>query len=252
MPAMQISVSTLRLPPQSLSVSARASVYALARPSCLKSALCLACLALLLGLPASAQSHRAAQAGDRAYSRRDYREAEQQYRAAQPGAPAAYNAGNSAYQQGKYADAVTCYQQAAVAGSTAELRADALYNLGNAFLKQQKWAEAIVSYEKSLRQQPNRADAKKNLQIARRKQQEQDPPPPPPPSKLPPPPPPQARQQQMDRAQPYPRRPATPPLSADAARQLLNTAVTQEEQRSAKRYRELSGAEKASKGKKNW
>ncbi len=101
-----------------------------------------------------------------------------------------YNAGNAAMQQNQLQEAVDFYSAAAEKSTSAAFKADALYNLGNAYLQQKKYSAAIKAYESSLRVAPNRPDAQKNLQIAKRQLQE---PPPPPPSPPPPPPPPSTR-----------------------------------------------------------
>lgn len=199
-------------------------------------------------------NHQSLRQGDRLYDKKDYRRAEQAYQKSQPAPLAAYNAGNAAYQQGKYAEAAEWFQKAAAVASTQAGKSDALYNLANAYLQQEKWAEAITAYQKSLRLQPNRPDAKKNLQIAQKKLREQhEPPPPPPPATPPPPPPPPPQRNYLDRPQAAARkdRPASN-LTPAAARQLLAKTVEQEEQRSAQQYRELSPSNKPSRLKKDW
>lgn len=218
------------------------------------SALLLFVAAFSLAL--SGQSgHRQLQEGDRLYDKKEFQKAEQTYLKAKSGHVASYNAGNAAYQQGKYADAAEMFKKAAAVAPAPAAKADAFYNLGNAFLQQGKYAEAIAAYKNSLRQQPNRADAKKNLQIAIKKLREQQSPPPPPPPKTPPPPPPAPKPQRnyLDRAQ-QPQKKEQPAgnLTPQAARRLLETSVAQEEQKNARQYRELSPATKPSRVKKDW
>ncbi len=194
------------------------------------------------------------QEGDSHYDQKAWSKAEESYRKSGPGAASSYNAGNAAYQQGKYDVAAESYKKGAAA-TTREARASALFNLGNAFLQQGKYKEAITAYENSLRQQPNRFDAKKNLQIAKKKlKEEENPPPPPPPQKTPPPPPPPKPQRNyLDRAQ-QPQKKEVPSggISPDAAKNILATVVAPDEQKSAREYRQLAPATKPSRVKKDW
>ena len=124
-----------------------------------------------VGLAAQSATHRHLLAGDGWYGEQVYDKAEAAYRKA-GGMTGAYNAGIAAAQQGKHEAAAGLFETAAKSADL-PLRADAAYNLGNAALAQGQYPAAIAAYEKSLRLQPNRPDAKKNLQIAKRKQREQ-------------------------------------------------------------------------------
>lgn len=202
------------------------------------------------------QEHWQLQKADRLYDKKEYRKAEDAYRQSASGHAASYNAGNAAYQQGRYADAADMFKKAVASAPNVAVKADAFYNLGNALLQQGKYAEAVAAYENSLRKQPTRADAKKNLQIAKKKLKEQENPPPPPPPQKPPPPPPPApnpRRNYLDRAQQSPQKePPSGSLSPEAARRLLETTVALEEEKNARQYRELSPAAKPSKVRKDW
>jgi Ca-activated chloride channel family protein len=211
-------------------------------------------LPLLLPLSLFAQSSRTQlQQGDRLYDQKEWSKAEESYRKSGPGAAASYNTGNAAYQQGKYDAAAEAFKKAAAA-STPVARADAFFNLGNAYLQQGKYKEAIAAYENSLRRQPNRFDAKKNLQIAKKKwKEQQEPPPPPQKTPPPPPPPPKPQRNYLDRAQqPQKREVPSVALSTDAAKQILTTIVAPDEQKSAREYRQLAPATKPSRVKKDW
>ena len=132
-------------------------------------------------------------------------------------------------------------------------KAAALYNLGNALLQQDKFEDAITAYEKSLRTQPNQPDTKKNLQIAKNKLREQQEPPPPPPKKQPPPPPPPPRNNYVDRAQQPPRKELpSGNMTAEAARQMLDATIEQEEQKNARQYRALPPEARPARTKKDW
>lgn len=206
-----------------------------------------------LGFRLQAQ-HNQLKTGDALYDKKDYVKAEETYKSA-GGYAASYNAGNAAYQQGKYEEAADLFRIAVNAGTDAASKAAAWYNMGNAYLQAGKYAEAVKAYENSLRQQPNRADTKKNLQIAKNKLKEkEEPPPPPPPKKQPPPPPPPKPQRNyLDRA-PQNQRAEQPKrnLTPEAAKLMLEAIVQPDEQRSAQDYRELSPTVKPAGGKKDW
>ncbi len=212
-------------------------------------------LFLLLPLQLFAQSaHQQLKKGDRLYDQKSWGAAKEAYRKAGPGATAAYNSGNAAYQQGQYDEAAESFKKAAAA-TTPEARAAAYFNLGNAYLQQGKYREAVAAYENSLRQQPNKFDAKKNLQIAKKKlKEQQEPPPPPPPQKQPPPPPPPKPQRNyLDRAQqPQKREVPSGGISPAAAKQILTATVEPDEEKSAREYRTLAPSTKPSRVKKDW
>lgn len=69
------------------------------------------------------------------------------------------------YRQGNYAEALKYYQK----GNDTE----ALYNQGNALAKSGKLEEAVKKYEEVLKQKPDHADAKFNLEYLKQQQQEQ-------------------------------------------------------------------------------
>ncbi len=204
----------------------------------------------------SQSAHRQLQQGDQFYDKKEYGKAEETYKNAAAGYAASYNAGNAAFQQGKYEEAAELFKIAGNAGADAAAKADAWYNMGNAYLQSGKYDAAIKAFESSLRKQPNRADAKKNLQIAKKKKKEEEnPPSPPPPNRPPPPPPPAPRPQRnyLDQANPA-RKPEQPKrnLTPEAAQLMLDALVRPEEQGNAQDYRELSPATKPSRVKKDW
>ncbi len=205
----------------------------------------LGIVCLLSATGGRAQSaHRQLRAGEAAYDQKNYAKAEQAYRSA--GAAGRYNAANAAYQQGNMEEATRLYQGIADAS-----RPDALFNAGNALLSQGRYKEAITAYSASLRLQPNREDAKKNLQIARKKDQEKPPVPPPPPP--PPPPPQQQRLKYLDQARSTRVKESVPaPMSREAALLLLEKTVSADAERNARRYRESTVRVKPASAKKNW
>jgi len=104
------------------------------------------------------------QQGQKAYNQGDYKRAMEKFNIP-------YQHGVAAYKAGQFDQAAQSFK--AANGLQAE------YNLGNAQLMQGKAEEAIISYESVLKQAPNDASTKHNLEIARKilqqqKQQQQD------------------------------------------------------------------------------
>ncbi len=193
--------------------------------------------------------------GDKLYDQQNYSAAEAAYREAVAGPVASYNAGNAAYQQGKFTEAVPLYRNAERTAANPSTKADALYNMGNAWLRAGQYADAIGAYQNSLRLRSNQPDAKKNLQIAIKKLREQQEPPPPLPPPPPPPPPPKQRPRNnyLDQANAGRKREVpTGGLTPEAARSLLETQVTRQEQANAQQYRQLAPAVRPSRVKKDW
>ncbi len=185
---------------------------------------------------------------ERLYDERQYGRAEEAFlKSGKASAEALYNAGNAAYQQGHYERAARLYISAA--DKSVSLRPDAWYNAGNAYLRMGKYAEAVAAYERSLRLQPARTDAKRNLSLARKLLHPEPPsPPPPPPPPLPPPPP-----------APFldpPRRPNPPevprPMSASETKQRLQEVVEREEGKNARLYRAMAPRAESSRQRKTW
>ncbi len=243
----------------------------------------LFCLLVFQLNPALAQTtHAPLRKGDRAYDRVQYKDAETQYRIAADrdnGNPkAVYNLANTLYQQGKFEDASTRFQQAAIHIKDPNQRADALHNLGDSFLKLRKFKEAEQAYEESLRCRPADAGTKQNLQMAKKKlreeeqkekekqqqnqqqqdqqnqdQQQQNP------------------QDQSDQAQDKPSQPKQDQqgqpqqpkpaqaqeqdlqqLKKEEAKRLLETAVGQDDRKNARKYRSAQQQTKPKGAKKDW
>lgn len=72
---------------------------------------------------------------------------------------------DSAYIRTEYTAAIQMYEALLTQGTAAEV----YYNLGNAYFKSKDIAKAIVNYERALLLEPNNADFKANLTIARAK-----------------------------------------------------------------------------------
>ena len=73
--------------------------------------------------------------------------------------------GDSAYIKGDYLTAIQVYESLLQQGESAEI----YYNLGNSYYKTDNIAHAILNYERALILQPDNADIRANLDIARSK-----------------------------------------------------------------------------------
>ena len=143
------------------------------------------CLAVLVGWAvmmacAHGQSERSLiREGNRLYNSSKYADAEVNYRKAldknKEIHEGAFNLGDALYKQGRYGEAAEQYQVAASRLKDDKGKARVLHNLGNSLLKAQKVPESIAAYKEALRQNPNDADTKYNLQYAKMmlKQQQQ-------------------------------------------------------------------------------
>lgn len=233
---------------------------------------CLAAMILFSQSLAAQSAHQLQRQGDREYESAHYREAEEAYRQAgqkKENDPAIqYNTGNSIYQQGHYSASENYFEKSAKTAKDPEIRADAFHNLGNAYFKQQKFKEAVNAYENSLRLRPGDADTKVNLQMALKKwkqqqeqqkkeqqqKQQQD---------QPQPQPDQQKQDQQKQGQSQQQQPQEQPqqqeeqpsdgsITREQARRLLETAVDPEDQKNARKYRELEPGKHKTQPKKDW
>ena len=113
---------------------------------------------------------------DRAVARKDYPTAVQLYEQAQQLRPQEwalrYNAAVAAGMGDQHDKAVTGLQAVAKDGPE-ELKEPAEYNIGNCFLAQGKSKEAVEHYKRALYLKPDDANAKWNLELAKRQQQKQ-------------------------------------------------------------------------------
>lgn len=127
-------------------------------------------------LPAQ-QSHDAARKGDRFYDLERYGDATQQYKEALNSAlndpKLLYNLGSAQYMEGKCEEARKSLERALPDIKEPGARADAFHNLGNTFMHLNKFKEAVEAYENSLRLRPGDPDTKTNLQLAKKKRREQ-------------------------------------------------------------------------------
>lgn len=135
-------------------------------------------LLLLLGLLFSAHQTNAQNSkklianGNRLYKEGNYKDAAMQYgKSLQTDTlnidKGAYNLGNALYQQKQMEPARKAFEIAAQKSKDKKENALANYNIGNTYMSDKKWEEAIESYKKTLRQNPQDAEAKYNLAYAK-------------------------------------------------------------------------------------
>ena len=120
---------------------------------------------------------RAVKAGNAAYVRGNYDEAQAAFQQAtldKPDDPVAhYNLGTALYRQGKFREAARTFQvslskypeQSAKPIKSILSQSSILYNLGNAQFKVGDLTDAIASYKQALRLDPQDADAQHNLAL---------------------------------------------------------------------------------------
>lgn len=121
---------------------------------------------------------RAMKAGNEAYLRGNYDEAQAAFQQAtldKPDDPVAhYNLGTALYRQGKFREAARTFQASLSRYSEQSTKqiesilrqSSILYNLGNAQFKIGDLTDAIASYKQALRVDPQDADAQHNLALA--------------------------------------------------------------------------------------
>ena len=125
-------------------------------------------------------------AGNDAYVRGNYNEAQTAFQQATLGKPdnpvAHYNLGTALYRQGNFREAARTFQasllrhseQAAKHIENTLNRSSILYNLGNAQFKVGDLASAIDAYQQALRLDPQDTDAQHNLALARQLLRQQE------------------------------------------------------------------------------
>jgi Ca-activated chloride channel family protein len=115
--------------------------------------------------------------GNEEYKRKNYAQAEKQYKQAfevKKNREAQYNLGNAQYQQKNLGGAQKQFSEVAGLSKDVKLQAQANYNLGNTFLAQQKYDEAIQSFKRSLKGDPTNENARYNLAYAQKMKKEKD------------------------------------------------------------------------------
>jgi len=141
-----------------------------------KKALLILLVPLLLGWHWFEPAARKNQKGIQAYQEGKFAEALQDFLSAKgvkPDSPELKNNTASAlYELKKYKEAVDEFSRL----DPARLRlgkADFYYNLGNSYYRMEQFQQALENYKKSLRQNPDDIDCKKNFELALKKIEEQ-------------------------------------------------------------------------------
>lgn len=135
-----------------------------------------ALMPVLMGMSLPGEFARLVEAGNRLYSKGEFKSAREKYNKAleldPESAEAAFNAAAADYRLGDFDGALKGFSEAAKA-SDGELARFAHYNAGNACFRLGKLDEAIEAYRKALTLDPTDERAKFNLEFAQRKQQQQ-------------------------------------------------------------------------------
>ncbi|MEO5888729.1 MAG: VWA domain-containing protein [Ferruginibacter sp.] len=115
--------------------------------------------------------------GNKAYNKKDYDVARENYKKAVEKNPAnqkaQYNLGNALYKSKKPEDAVAAYDAAIQNSKLPVDKATAFYNKGVVLQNNKKLPECIAAYKNSLRLNPKDEDARLNLQKALEQQKQQ-------------------------------------------------------------------------------
>jgi tetratricopeptide (TPR) repeat protein len=122
--------------------------------------------------------------GNKAFEKKEYADAEANYRIAHSKAPtkasASYNLGNSIYRQGMESEAKFAYANAIDIAKTKEDKHKAYHNLGNVFMKEKNYSGAVEAYKNALRNNPRDEETRYNYALAKKMLKDNPPPPPPP------------------------------------------------------------------------
>jgi tetratricopeptide (TPR) repeat protein len=130
----------------------------------------LTILTLLIAGTSSAQYKRLVNQGNKLYQQKKYKEASAAYQQAlvknPTYTPGVFNLGNSLYQQKQYEGARKVMDNVVKIDTNKIGKSAANYNIGNTYMAERKWEEAIDAYKKTLRTNPQDAEAKYNLSYA--------------------------------------------------------------------------------------
>ncbi|HEY1030841.1 MAG TPA: tetratricopeptide repeat protein [Flavipsychrobacter sp.] len=125
---------------------------------------------MLMTQVAFAQTRKLVAEGNKLYEQKQYKQASDNYLKAlskdSTNIPGMFNLGNALLQQKQYDAARKVLSNSARLEQDKNGKAAADYNIGNTYMAEQKWEEAIDAYKKTLRNNPQDADAKYNLSYA--------------------------------------------------------------------------------------
>lgn len=122
--------------------------------------------------------------GNEQFGRRNYVEAEADYRMSKSKTSkpsAAYNMGNAIYRQGQSAEAAYAYLESIKSAGTKQQKHMAYHNLGNIFMNEKNYQLAVEAYKNALRNNPADDQTRYNYALAKEMLKNNPPPPPPPP-----------------------------------------------------------------------
>ena len=134
-------------------------------------------LMLACALSVSAQQERKfIREGNGLFNGQDFEKAEVEYRKAIDkkalSFEAGFNLGDALYKQKKYEEALQQFSAMAKEEKDKARLGELYHNIGNTLLAMEKTEESIEAYKESLRNRPNSAETKYNLEYARHKQQQ--------------------------------------------------------------------------------
>lgn len=134
-------------------------------------------LILACALSVSAQQERKfIREGNGLFNGQDFEKAEVEYRKAIDkkalSFEAGFNLGDALYKQKKYEEALQQFSAMAKEEKDKARLGELYHNIGNTLLAMEKTEESIEAYKESLRNRPNSAETKYNLEYARHKQQQ--------------------------------------------------------------------------------
>lgn len=141
--------------------------------------LILAIIAMVLPLAMNAQDVKTEiRKGNRLYEKKDYKNAELEYRRAflkdSTSVAARYNLANTMYRMENTAEAESLLLPLADSMKGNPAGADYYHNLANFFLKDKKYREAVDNFKNSLRLRPDDMETKTNLAYAQKMLKEQE------------------------------------------------------------------------------
>lgn len=109
--------------------------------------------------------------GNKEFSKKEYRDAEADYRISQSKNPAnsqsMYNLGNAIYRQGKPSEAMYAYFDAIEKAETKKDKHRAYHNLGNMLMEQKDYQTAVEAYRNALRNDPYDEETRYNFALAK-------------------------------------------------------------------------------------
>lgn len=110
--------------------------------------------------------------GNKSYQSDSFSEAEINYRKALDKNPnslsGTFNLADAIYQQEDFKSSAELFSKIGMADVAKDQKANAFYNLGNSFLKSKQYEQSIEAYKMALRNNPSDADARYNLEYARK------------------------------------------------------------------------------------